>query len=235
MANGSGDLDVKDAALACLVKLVQEGNAPELAMALLWLSLWPGLDATYRRRLRHFLGLARLDGVPAPAAPREFVSVIFDSFTSLVKHLDLLEVSRIASNLVRGTDRDVLVWLRREWHDRAAGRDSDESRADAARGPHESELGLPHGMSFDEEVQTLQGWLLPVTGDDTDLVLAVILLEETQREAGQRFGLSHAAARKRYQRALAVIRTRLDDRLSHSALCARVCSSTGPERSGGDK
>jgi DNA-directed RNA polymerase specialized sigma24 family protein len=237
MASGNGDLDAKDAALACLVQLVQEGEARELALALLWLSLWPGLDVVYRRRLRHFLGLARLDGVPAPAAPREFVSVVFDSFTSLVKHLDLREVSRVASSLVRGTDRDVLAWLRKEWRSRAssAGGDGQEPRTDAARGSHESELGLPPGMGFDEAVQTLHGWLLPITGDDTDLVLAVILLEETQREAGQRLGLSADAARKRFQRALGVIRTRLGDRLSHSALRTRVCSSAGPARPGGEK
>lgn len=39
-------------------------------------------------------------------------------------------------------------------------------------------------------------------GDDADLVVAVVIVGESQREAAGRLGISHDAARKRYQRSM---------------------------------
>jgi hypothetical protein len=49
----SGDLDEKDRVLGTLVTLVQRREHHELAAALLWLGLWPGLDAVDRLGLSH--------------------------------------------------------------------------------------------------------------------------------------------------------------------------------------
>jgi DNA-directed RNA polymerase specialized sigma24 family protein len=67
----------------------------------------------------------------------------------------------------------------------------------------------------------LRDWLLDVAGEDGDLLLAVLVLEENQREAGERFGLSHEAARKRFRRAL----ERVAKALSQSAPETRVSGS----------
>jgi transcriptional regulator GlxA family with amidase domain len=54
----------------------------------------------------------------------------------------------------------------------------------------------------------------------------VLVLDENQREAAQRLGLSHDAARKRFQRALGRLREHLASSLSHSDLAGRVCLPT---------
>lgn len=53
----------------------------------------------------------------------------------------------------------------------------------------------------------LQRDLTPLIGRDTDLVLGVALDGFSQLEMAQRSGIGEAAARKRYQRATAQIRT----------------------------
>ncbi|MFN7702522.1 MAG: hypothetical protein ACK5U8_31860, partial [Deltaproteobacteria bacterium] len=58
---------------------------------------------------------------------------------------------------------------------------------------------------------------------DAELLLAVLVLDETQREAGERLGLTHDAARKRFQRALGRLREHLATSLSHSGRESRVC------------
>ncbi len=65
----------------------------------------------------------------------------------------------------------------------------------------------------------LRSYLLTVSG----FLLAVLVLDETQREAGERLGLSHDAARKRFQRALGRLREHLATSLSHSGRESRVC------------
>ena len=54
LASKGGDLDEKDRLLGVLVTLVQRREHHELVSGLLWLGLWPGLDAVYRRRQRNF-------------------------------------------------------------------------------------------------------------------------------------------------------------------------------------
>lgn len=61
------------------------------------------------------------------------------------------------------------------------------------------------GRSEPQEIAAIRARLLPIVGEDVDLVLAVVL-GESQREAGERLGLTHDVARKRYQRALDRIR-----------------------------
>jgi hypothetical protein len=56
LASKGGDGDEKDRLLAVLVTIVQRREHHELASGLLWLGLWPGLDAVYRRRQRNFRG-----------------------------------------------------------------------------------------------------------------------------------------------------------------------------------
>jgi RNA polymerase sigma-70 factor (ECF subfamily) len=50
-----GDLDEKDRIYAALIRLVQTNRtSSRVVQAIAWLGVWPGLDAVYRRCLRHF-------------------------------------------------------------------------------------------------------------------------------------------------------------------------------------
>jgi hypothetical protein len=82
----AGDLDDKDSILAFLVVEAQgSGPTGEVATLLLWLALWPGLDALYRRLFRYFA-----------KAPDELVSEISDRFMVIVHRFDSI-MGRIAA------------------------------------------------------------------------------------------------------------------------------------------
>lgn len=222
-----GDLDEKDRILGTLVTLVQRREHHDVASALLWLGLWPGLDAVYRRRLRHFVD-----------QPDELVAELAEAFTELVERLDLAVVHRVAATLVRSTERDVMDRRKRRWADvnhRHEGEPNEPLRdlegdifsaswfdkASLQRWAA-SDHDLP-SLSFDDDVAVLRAWLQPIVGADAELLLAVLVLDETQREAGERLGLTHEAARKRFQRALGRLREHLATSLSHSGRESRVC------------
>jgi RNA polymerase sigma-70 factor (ECF subfamily) len=207
-----GDLDEKDQLLGLLVRLAQGGEHRSLATTLLWLGLWPGLDAVYRRRLKHF------------EQPDDLVSELAGAFTALIARLNLVAVSRVAATLVRSTERDLMTAQKRIWADALRLQEGlEQLEADAdTRTPSESALGLPAASSDEEEMNSLREWLRPVVGDDAELLIAVLVLEESQREAGARLGLSHDAARKRFQRALSRVRPHLRRALSQAAEAVRV-------------
>lgn len=222
-----GDLDEKDRILGTLVTLVQRREHHELAIALLWLGLWPGLDAIYRRRLRRFSG--ELD---------ELVADLASAFTELVERLDLDAVHRVAATLVRSTERDVMEHCKRAWADDAHELNGEPNEPlrdlegdifsaswfDKASLQRWAASGnVVPGLSFDEGLAVLRAWLQPIVREDAELLLAVLVLDETQREAGERLGLSHDAARKRFQRALGRLREHLAKSMSHSGREVRVC------------
>lgn len=227
-----GDPDQKNAVLSALVVTAQTAEHRELGSALLWLGLWPGLDAVYRRRLRSFSGDAN-----------ELVAELAHAFTRLIDRLDLRAVNRIAATLVRSTERDVVARRRQCWTDAdhmpflapdAPFRDLEgditcASQLDrAAREEWAASRERPTGIPFDVQVTRMRTWLDENAGDDAELLLAVLVMDETQQEAGARLGLSHDVARKRFQRALRRLRERMADEVSHSAPTARVC----PPRNG---
>ena len=197
-----GDPDGKNTLLAVLVGAAQgAGPVRDAAATLLWLALWPGLDALYRRLLRHFV-----------ASPEELVSEISDRLTTGVHRLDLHRVNRIAATLLRNVERDIRHVLRARWSEAASRDEMPEDGGALHRIGHpESMLGLP--PSFDAEVAgsmiaaLLENWI----GEDAGLVLAVVLHGETQREAARRFDIGHDAARKRYQRAIRRLRLRMEE------------------------
>ena len=100
------------------------------------------------------------------------------------------------------------------------------ARAEWEASQAEAPLGLTQGLSFEHDVAELRVWLTEIIGADAELLLAVLVLDENQREAAQRLGLSHDAARKRFQRALGRLREHLASSLSHSDLAGRVCLPT---------
>ena len=203
-----GDLDDKDRIYAVLIELVQAGGDQELATALLWLGLWPGLDAVYRRRLRHFLD-----------QPHALVSEVGARFSGVIHNTDLCRVRRVAATLVRNVDRDIGDALKRSWAQQAAhvdlsaGDGDNEANAIGRQscGPNLrtdgiSELGLPPRLDAASDVRALRDLLVGIVGDGAELVVGAVLYGESQREVGERLGLTHDAARKRYQRAVLRIR-----------------------------
>src|SRR5512144_2898972 len=91
------DLEDKDCILAALVRAVHAGaDDTEVAKAILWLALWPGLDALYRRLWRHF-----------PDAHEDLVAEIAVRFTLAIHGADLTRIRRVAATLLRNVERDV--------------------------------------------------------------------------------------------------------------------------------
>jgi len=210
-----GDLDEKDLIYAGLVESVQAGGDDvELATALLWLGLWPGLDAIYRRRQRDFI-----------KAPEALVSEIGSLFTAVIHRSDLDQINRVAATLVRNVERDVREGLKRAWAAEARRaalppEDEDDAHEDGGstgylrrvrrsfllRTRGVSELGQPPRIDVDADVGALRKLLITIVGDDADLVIGAAVYGESQREVGERLGLTHEAARKRFQRAMKRLR-----------------------------
>lgn len=188
-----GDPDGKNKLLAVLVVAAQgAGPVHDAAAILLWLALWPGLDALYRRLLRHFV-----------TSPEELVSEISDRLTTSVHRLDLHRVNRIAATLLRNIERDIRHVLRARWSEAASRDETPEDGEGLHRiGHSESMFGLPSSIDADVAGSMIATLLENWIGDDAGLVLAVVIHGETQREAARRFGISHDAARKRFQRAM---------------------------------
>ena len=238
LADLDGDLDRKDRLLATLVRRLQAGENTELVSALLWLGLWPGLDAVFRTVQRCF-----------HCDADEAVSTIAATFIDRVATMDLERVHRVACGLVRSTRRDVVRELQRERE--TTEHVTDATRADVFDLPEE---GHRRGdATFRTCIEPpLRGWLLPIddgdaeravaklhaalatiVGADAELLVAVLVLEENQHEVAERLGLSHTAARKRTQRALRRVRVELKESVSHFAEPGGVSSVWSQQRHGG--
>ncbi|TNF24090.1 MAG: sigma-70 family RNA polymerase sigma factor [Deltaproteobacteria bacterium] len=182
----TGDRDEKDAIYASLIEVAQSRDRPraEQARTLLWLGLWPGLDAIHRRRRRDF-----------PGEPEALVSELSTRFLEAVHRMDLTRVNRVAATLVRNVSRDLCDGLKRRW-------DEDKRRADMPdiEVATEDTTGIIR-LEPDEDVRALRGRLADVVGDDADLVIGCLIYDESQRSMAERLGVSHEAARKRLQRA----------------------------------
>lgn len=197
LTSREGDSHAKDEVLAGLVTLVQMRAAGSFFAALLWLGLWPGLDSVYRRCLR------RVEQPPA-----EVVSSVATSFIALVARVNLSGVQRVAGTLVRGTERDVVKAWRKdvvERGHRARLKSLSDAESLASSRPWLAPV-FPRVRSFNSEVEELRAWLLPLTGEDTELVVSLVLREEDAVEVAASIGVSPETARKRVQRALQRIR-----------------------------
>ena len=82
--------------MGALLTVSQEDAQCDVAESMLWLALWPGLDAMYGRLWRHF-----------KQAPAELVSEIASRFTREINRIDLGRVNRIAATLIANIERDM--------------------------------------------------------------------------------------------------------------------------------
>ena len=194
--NKTGDLDKKDRIYRILVEQVQgDSEWHELATALIWCGLWPGLDAIYRNRLQDFIG--RSD---------ELVTEISYLFTSMINRIELSGVNRLASTLILNMKRDLREGLKRRWIQNALQADLPED--DKLSAPNSkkascepSDLGLLPGMTIEEQIEAIRDWLAPRVGDENvDLVIGAAIYGESLKGMGEQLGISYEAARKRFQR-----------------------------------
>jgi DNA-directed RNA polymerase specialized sigma24 family protein len=197
----TGDLDDKDSILASLVAEAQgSGPTGEVATVLLWLALWPGLDALYRRLFRYFA-----------KAPDELVSEISDRFMVVVRRLDSSRVRRVAATILRNTERLIRQGLQQSSRTDHLS-DEEIMRLDCTcqSSGQATVFGFPQGTDSDIATAMLCTVLASLIGADAKLVIAVAVFGELQNEAAARLAINPGAARKRYQRAVARLRTQLD-------------------------
>ena len=183
--HGSGDLDVKD---GCLRALVTWAQTPSPTGSLLVsLSLWPGLDAVFRRVARQW-------------TDDDLASALWETFLMQVRRLPLARVSRVAATLVWNTERELRTVLDRQRRGAAAAEEAAE--ADDSLPP----IRCSHGE--------LVAALTRLVGPDAELLVGTHLLGMTHRELADRYGLSVEVVKKRCQRANSKIRHELQDVMS---------------------
>lgn len=169
--------------LLALVRASQGGDRPaDMALGVVLLALWPGLDAIRNRCLRRRIG-----------SPDDIASDLLARATETIRKLDLSRVNQIAATVLRNAERDVL---------RAVIRDDARQQSCADLDPD----WIAAAPSWAER-QRLRGALrrdlVALIGRDADLVLGVVLDGASQVEMGAVMAVTGSAARKRYQRAMA--------------------------------
>ena len=186
----TGDPQRKDCVLRALVVEAQRpGRQATTAQVLVLLALWPGLDAVHGRLSRHF-----------SSDPDALVSELSGRASEAVRTIDLDRVNRLAATLLLNVRRDIMRGLVRTW-----SRD-DEVITEDIVDPNAPCWRDHVGNLPDAGPDALVIWLRDSIGEDAALVVAVAVLGLSQKEAATGFGLSHDAARKRYQRAIARLR-----------------------------
>ena len=186
-----GGPDQKNLILASLVRAAQsDGHAADCALSLMLLALWPGLDAIRRRCIWRRVCTAD-----------EVASDILGRTTEAIRGLDLQRVNWIAATVLRNVERDIL-----RAHQREATRQSLRSETE----PDEVASGDGSGDAARSEAQLLRDLRLLI-GADSTLVIRVAVEGFSQAEIAIELGLSEAAARKRYQRAIRRLRDALQE------------------------
>jgi RNA polymerase sigma-70 factor (ECF subfamily) len=212
LAHAGGDLDEKDRIILELALAGRAGSAARLAMALLLLGLWPGLDAVFAHRVRF-----------CRKQPDELAAEIVARFTNQVRRLDPARVRRVAATLVRSTQRDVVRARMRDLRRRrglsAVPVDVAEELTVATWAPDDVQSAKDAAADLcptvaggcdDREIAALRSWLVGLVGPDANLVVDAVLLNRRRRQIGVEQGIDERAARKRIQRALERLRRCLE-------------------------
>lgn len=190
--HGMASADEKNHFLRALIEAAQaaDGRAADCALTLMLLALWPGLDAVYRR--------SRWRGAGSGG---ELSSDVLARATEAIRCLDLNRVIRLAATILRNIERDLIRARQREVCAQNLNVEIDPD--EVAAEPVASEPGA--------SPEWLHREMLRIVGADAALVISVAVDGATQAEAASELGLTAAAARKRYQRALRRARERLSE------------------------
>ncbi len=184
-----------------LVAAARDRRSRRLAQALLILCLWPALDAMFRRRFLLF-----------PDRRQDLASEIIARFTAEVHRVDARRVTCLTATLLRNTERNVVRARRAER--KVAAKRTDMTPEAAVVMPPElerepSRFGLAADQSEADSVAALSNWLHAALGDEADLVVDAVFRRKRGPQIAASLGISHAAARKRLERALARARAAL--------------------------
>lgn len=182
--------DEKNRLLVALVGAAQSGDATsDCALTLMLLALWPGLDAVRRRSIWRRVG-----------AGDEVASEILARASEAIRGLDLWRVNWIAATILRNIERDLIRTRQREdrHQNQLTDADPDETPSDG-EAPANASPALLHRD------------LVRIVGTDADLVIQVAVDGFSQSEVATELGLSEAATRKRYQRAIRRLRDVLQE------------------------
>lgn len=190
------ELDAKDGIYCALVNEAQRGPDPKLAVTLLWLGLWPGLDHFVRRH-------------PASVRARaELLSTVALMFTMAIRTLNVATTNRFAATLLCNVERDVGKASRQRW---TLSAPPGFVRGDAVE---PSVFGLSPGLGAEARSHALRCWLDQRLGADGALVFRTVVAGEAQAAVGAELGLTHEVTRKRIQRALLRLRRALEEKSS---------------------
>lgn len=174
----TGDPDDKNTVLARLLAKVDcESGASDLSVELLILALWPGL-CRVRHRLRHSRSLDALE------------ADLLGQTAIAIRRADAARITHVAATLLRNIERDLIRMFRRQ------------SRACEPLEAPEFERLFPPEATGDSAARIMAA-ARDTLGNDGLLLFAVHIAGFSQKEAAQRMGVSHEAARKRCQRAMA--------------------------------
>ncbi|MFD1796086.1 sigma-70 family RNA polymerase sigma factor [Paracoccus aurantiacus] len=186
-----GDHGQKNVILSALVEAAQgDGPASDCALTLLLLALWPGLDAIRRRSIWRRLGAAD-----------EIASDVLARTTEAVRGLDLGRVNWIAATVLRNVERDMI---------RVRQRDQAREYLASGADPEEVADSGDSGIGATGYAR-LSGAVRKLLGDDALLVIRVAIEGFSQAEVAVGLGLTEAAARKRYQRAMRRLHDALEE------------------------
>jgi len=193
----SGDRDEKNRIYGVFVAAVQlKADTSELATSVIWLGLWPGLDAIYRRRLKSFI-----------RQPDALASELGIQFTDAIARADLSKINRVAATLIRNTERELVRALVDKRTKEVLDLPDDEA---LAKRKNAGPFGIPADALEKLNVISLNEQIDRVAYEDRELLRAVLLLGENQREAAERLGIPYEVARKRTQRAFERLRMEID-------------------------
>jgi len=187
----TGDPARKNVILSALVGAAQgDGPASDCALTMLLLALWPGLDAIRRRSIWRRIGTAD-----------EVASDVLARTTEAVRSLDLGRVNWIAATVLRNVERDMI-----------RARQRDQAREHLASGADPDEVADSGDSGIGETgYARLNGAVRKLLGDDALLVIRVAIEGFSQAEVAAELGLTEAAARKRYQRAMRRLHDALEE------------------------
>lgn len=202
----AADPDRQDALLAAMIGLVQRGGTDgRFAESILWVAFRPALEGVYRRWVRWF--------------PRdrieELVSHVASVFVRQIHESELSGIKRVAGTVSANVARDVMRLVTRAWaDDRRWCELPDEEQTGswgasvpAERFMHEPEwceslLGLPLGLSTDQEIEFLRARLSEMVGQaNANLLVDIAVLGENQRLLADATGRGYEDIRYRYRRA----------------------------------
>jgi RNA polymerase sigma factor (sigma-70 family) len=184
--------DEKNALLRALIEAAQgDRTAADCALTLMLLALWPGLDAIFRRAMCRRVG-----------SVGEVSSEVLARATEAIRCLDLSRVNRIAATILQNIERDLIRARRKEVAVQKLHVAFDLSDVAAANQVASEPQANRERLHRD---------LVRLVGVDSTLVVRVAVDGATQAEVASELGLTAAAARKRYQRALRRAREKLSE------------------------